>query len=621
MDITSTSKIKSSMQHATSKGYSLFSEALDSSNYKKIKEQPFINEYYNDIRTYADKVCNNKLPDLNFQLFNRFSVDGNRLSYEKEYFERWKMLFALAAVTITDQSDKYIPQIENYLWNFCDQYSWALPAHLPTNLEEMKKSSWPSEEIVDLFSSETAFSLAEIVYLLKGRLNPTVTYRVEKEIERRVLKPFMDDKMFWWETASMNWASVCAGSVGCAAIYMVQDEDRLTLILQRVLGALSSYLEGFGADGATTEGLGYWRYGFGYYVFFAQLLKERTLGEIDLFYTNLKNSKIRKIAAFPGSLQLSKGAIVNFSDSMEKFYPNAGLFRILEKTYGNLGYDYSRCSLYAENETNKWTYLIRDLFWGLSAQESDKEVQNEGQSYFPNAQWFIKKQTNQEEGLIAMAAKGGSNGEPHNHNDLGHFIIHYKGYNLLSDIGCPEYVKEFFRDETRYSFFNASSLSHSVPVISGKLQSPGASAYAEVIEIQEQADSSRFLLDLTRAYDVEALQKYTREFIWNNKAVNSEKQQAILHIRDEFYFEKAENKVLEAFITRYKPELIKDGQIKIAQDAAALFLEYDSSKCSADIEEHEYSDHYGVKRKAYRIVLELSEKGSNLVFDIDFKLL
>jgi len=606
--------IKSALMHGSSMGYSLFREALDNESYRKIKEHSFLKGYFNEVKAYAEDICESKLPDLNFQLFLRFSEDGNRLSYEKEYFERWKMLFSLVSVTLIDETDKYLKQIENYLWNFCDQYSWALPAHLPTDLEGVKNSPWPSEEFVDLFAAETAFSLSEILHLLKNRLNPRVYYRVEKEIERRVLVPFMGKHMFWWETASMNWASVCAGSVGCAAIYMVQDEDRLTLILQRVLGALGSYLEGFGEDGATSEGLGYWRYGFGYYVFFAQLLNERTLGKINLF----NNNKIRKIAAFPGFLQLSKGITINFSDSVEEFYPNTGLFTFLEKTYGNLGFDYGRCSSYKENETNKWTFLARDIFWGVSSDLSEEDSKTEEKCYFSDVQWFIIKEKDSAGNLIAMAAKGGSNNEPHNHNDLGHFILHYKGFNLLSDIGSPEYVKEFFREETRYSFFNASSMSHSVPVINGKLQNAGASAYAKVLAAEHTAEDSRFLLDLTAAYDAAALQKFTREFIWNNKVIKVDKPLKLLHLKDVFSFNKKGNEVMEAFVTHYEPEFIKDGKIKIAHLDAAIIMEYDRNKCTAEIEKHTYSDHYGDKKTAYRIVLRLNEENADGVFDVFF---
>ena len=54
------------------------------------------------------------------------------------------------------------------------------------------------------------------------------------------------------------------------------------------------YLQGFGPDGACLEGLGYWNYGFGYFVYYADLLRKRTRGEMDWF----RAEKVGRIALF-----------------------------------------------------------------------------------------------------------------------------------------------------------------------------------------------------------------------------------------------------------------------------------------------------------------------------------
>ena len=50
-----------------------------------------------------------------------------------------------------------------------------------------------------------------------------------------------------------------------------------------VLEGFEAYLAtGFEADGGSIEGIGYWNYGLMYYVTLAELLRERTGGELDL---------------------------------------------------------------------------------------------------------------------------------------------------------------------------------------------------------------------------------------------------------------------------------------------------------------------------------------------------
>lgn len=56
-----------------------------------------------------------------------------------------------------------------------------------------------------------------------------------------------------------------------------------------------------------------------------------------------------------------------------------------------------------------------------------------------------------------MAAKGGNNGEPHNHNDVGSFFYLVGDEMLLTDLGAGEYTKEYFH-EGRYRILCNNSL-------------------------------------------------------------------------------------------------------------------------------------------------------------------
>lgn len=65
-----------------------------------------------------------------------------------------------------------------------------------------------------------------------------------------------------WEGGDNNWNAVCCGSIGCAAIYLMQDEPELLKpLLDRIVCSLDSYIAGFSEDGACMEGLGYFTYG------------------------------------------------------------------------------------------------------------------------------------------------------------------------------------------------------------------------------------------------------------------------------------------------------------------------------------------------------------------------
>ena len=74
-----------------------------------------------------------------------------------------------------------------------------------------------------------------------------------------------------------NWNAVCNGNIVSAAILLEDDNARLAEIIARAARSLDDYLETFDADGGSTEGPGYWSYGYGNYVLMAQL--DRTTDE------------------------------------------------------------------------------------------------------------------------------------------------------------------------------------------------------------------------------------------------------------------------------------------------------------------------------------------------------
>ena len=57
---------------------------------------------------------------------------------------------------------------------------------------------------------------------------------------------------------------------------------------------IQHYLKGFTPDGYCSEGLGYWNYGFGYYVLLSDVVYQATGGKLDWMTDPL----VRKVATF-----------------------------------------------------------------------------------------------------------------------------------------------------------------------------------------------------------------------------------------------------------------------------------------------------------------------------------
>ncbi|TDC04106.1 hypothetical protein E1267_23895 [Nonomuraea longispora] len=475
-------------------------------------------------RQEAARARTEPLPALTFALWSRYADTGDRHAYERVYFERRRRLAALMLVAHLDGRPD--PALDDLLWAVCDEYSWVLPAHEPQDR--------PVGTFVDLFAAETGHTLAEAVALLGGRLDPRVRDRAREEVERRVLRPLLaGTPALWWESARHNWAAVCAGAAGMAALAL--DSEHLPALLPRLERALESFLAGAGPDGACLEGPDYWSYGFGYFVYFAEALRERTGRDL------LDDPHVREMAAYPARIDLGDGVRPAFADSSGTGAYPAGLLDRLAQRLG-VRVPRRREPSFHDDHCYRWAHLSRTLWW-TAPMPPAPPAPPAPHDRLPDAAIVVARADG-----TAFAAKGGHNDEPHNHLDLGHFVLHAHGETVLDDLGAPEYTRDYFGPD-RYAVPQASAEWHSVPIIGGAAQRPGRDRRAETVRYAAGPDTVEWTLDLTAAYDAPRLVRFTRAFAW---------WPARLELTDTFDVTGGECPVTESFVSRVRPEVRRD---------------------------------------------------------------
>lgn len=169
-----------------------------------------------------------------------------------------------------------------------------MPAHLRQDSAFEKSDHYlEAHQQIDLFAAETAFSLAEILTMFEDSLPALIKQRINYETRRRVLEPFQKVEQPW-EQSTHNWSAVCAGSIGACAMYLVDSEEERQLILDKCVKSVSYFVLGLTNEGVCQEGYHYWQYGFGYFIYFADLLKKHTEGKVNL----LTLPKINETAQF-----------------------------------------------------------------------------------------------------------------------------------------------------------------------------------------------------------------------------------------------------------------------------------------------------------------------------------
>ncbi len=596
----------------------------------KLRERlfrPELAELLEDLQTYGERALNGPLPLLTFQLFRQFGTTGDRKAYEHVYFDRRGRLAAVSLLALDSNAPDMFHALEEMLWAVCNEYTWCLPAHLGTGEAEQVEGN------IDLFAAETVHMLAEIVGIHRHHLDPLVVERISMEAERRIFTPlYREKRAYHWQTADHNWSAVCGGCCGMAAMLLLEDKMMLLESTRQTLGCMKAFLSGYGEDGGCAEGIGYWVYGFGYFVYYAEMLLGYSGGALNL----LTGSKIAAIAAFPLRIHLSGGIFVNYSDSSEHEEIPSGLLSRLAARFGmqvDLPLHIPRLT---DDPCRRWAHLLRNVMWSAPAVygrvHEEAAVQANGGFIFQQLKWMVAKgalhvpNAREEEGSLrsdrewiqaACSFKGGHNDEPHNHNDLGQVIIHCGGENILCDPGAGVYTQAYFAPG-RERLFHISSAGHNVPLIQGCEQGSGRQAEAELLEFKLEPDGCgmQAALDLTRAYpEVESLHQYTRHLCWR---IGKDGAVATLRVIDRFQWRDgaeddsvkfsveqpyAGSRVVERWISRICPVVEKEGQLKWQASRANMYMIYDAIQWQAETEAVHTMGHDQVPVTFYRTSL------------------
>lgn len=429
----------------------LYPDILDAAFWQSVRVHPAYAETIGRIKEVYDRLSASPFPSLPFSARNRFYEDGDRKEFEDPYFARRTYLSAATIMAlIYPENDEYLRAAEDAVWMICDEYSWSLPAHCGGSYEDDTTS-------VDLFSTETGLTLAETTEFLKGRIHEKVYRRARIEIKKRVFENYKN-RRFWWEDKDNNWSAVCGGTIAMTMMYV--DPDLLKKYLPMLMATVNCCLDSYTSDGVCLEGFDYWSYGFGYFCYFADLLYHFTDGKTDLF----ADERVRRMATFPEKNFLLGGTSVSFADCDMRARAPIQLMSLLATRYPD---DVSlptadRLKVLA----GRWVEFSR--YFVFMRPELKPTRVRPSTAYLPEAGQYI---TTREK--YSFAVKAGHNDEPHNHNDIGGFIIATDCGQEICDIGAGRYTRQYFRAETRYTIFCNSSESHSVPIVNGKLQHEG----------------------------------------------------------------------------------------------------------------------------------------------------
>ncbi len=486
-----------------------------------IKKDPYFSARIENVIKKADLYLESEPQRIKFSDMHLFVTTGNRSNYEKVYNEYNSRVDMYATAYLFTKDAKYLEPLADVIWNICDLETWGLPAHVSEGLTLDNR-----RRFVELVSANVGRRFGEVLCLVgEENLPELVVKRMKSEVRERIVEGYKNYD-FWWKRGNSNWSAVCIAGTLASYLYFATEEE-IEEQLPAMIETALCYFNSFDAEGCCMEGYAYWSYGFSYFAIFADLLNNYTEGKINLF----KEQKTRNAAFFLENCAINNDQCIRFSDCGEFFRPMPSLAHFLKNTYPEL-------QIPPIPTLNGTEGNIRSFVW-VDSSLKDSAMQPKSFTYH-EAQWFIHRGEK-----YNFACKAGSNGEPHNHNDVGSFMISKDGRVTFTDPGTGAYTRQYFGPE-RHTILEPSSRSHSVPVINGNYQVIGKEKSSVLTD-----EAREYAFTMQNAYDEKSLKNLTRRFV----CLDDE-----LVLTDSFEFDKAPDSLTERFSTLVKPE-IRDGKV------------------------------------------------------------
>jgi hypothetical protein len=569
-----------------------FPPASDRHAWDGLLSAPLNQERKADLVKKATALLGSPWPPLPATLYMEFQRNGNRTRYEAPYFTRRQNLAVLVLAECMVNDGRFLDEIVNGLWCILEELTWCIPAHAGHG-HKTADDPLPAQdpESVDLYACETAMVMAQTLYLLReplDALSPSLCQRVREAIIKRVVVPVETRTDFWWLIGVNNWTPWCTSNVLGAAMFVLDDPDRLVRLTLKLMQALDRFIDRYGDDGGCNEGPGYWGVAAGAMLIFLELLYSRFNGAVDIY----REPRIRKMGHFIVTAHLAGPWFMNFADASARGGVNAPV----AYQYGRRAGDKNMqdIALLSERDWHKnnpvrslssrtvydsnISQMLRELFW-MPTDEKPAELRYPLTAWLPDLQVMVARESEADGRGMVLSAKGGHNDENHNHNDIGQFIVLVDGQPGIVDVGVETYTKQTFSPK-RYDIWCIRSSAHNVPLVNGIEQAPGRDFQATHLDFGEDGDGAHLAMNLESAYPAKAgIRSWRREFQFRRSGG------AQVIMRDSFELAPGiASDILVPFFSHAKVTILDHGRILINTQPTALIMTYPSDSMEADIE-------------------------------------
>ena len=566
--------------------------------------------------TLGEEFLAKDVPNLPANLYLEYRRIGNRSNYQSVWLERRKMLHCLVLAECMEGKGRFLDAIANVAWAICEESSWTFPAHIGA---QKGGSGLPdvTEPIVALFSAETASSLAWTVYLLEeqlDRVSPQICRRAEREIDLRILTPYLERDDFGWMAFRArsdgrrpnNWNPWINSNVLAATLLVERDKTRRLELVHKVLSCLDNFFVPYPSDGSCDEGPSYWGHAGASVFDNLEWLYSATDGRVDLY----GDPAVREIGRFIYRAHITEDYFANVGDCDARL----DIYRDLVFRYGKRIDDKKMQDLATHGLDKRELFESESSFRSLGRMLHELFNLPDLLAARPSSQPLVRDVWLGHEDMQLMAArdKEGSseglyvacwashNGQSHNHNDVGNFIIFADGRPFIIDIGRPTYTRQTFSSQ-RYEISEMQSAFHNLPTINGVMQQTGKQYAAKDVQYDLKEASAMLRMDIAPAYPDKAAVRTWVRTVRLNRGTD-------IQVIDSFELKQASLDITQNLITPCEVVRSKPGRLVLRDsEGIELAVGYDRDILTAQIQsippaDHKLAEIWGPR--LYRILLK-----------------
>jgi len=509
-----------------------------------------------------------------------FVRNGNRTDYEKLSFAKRNQLWDLVLAESVEGKGRFMDKIVDGIWSISEESFWGISAHVGA---QKAGAGLPDvqDPIVDLFDAETSAVMAWTDYFVGPKLEKVsklIRPRIAYEIERRTLIPMTTAKYGWMgghdpEAKLNNWAPWIASNYLISALLIEKDETKRLDAVQRAIKITDQYIDGLGVDGGCEEGPSYWTAAGGCVYDVLNELYDVTGGKTNIY----KDPFIEKMGSYIYKTHIAGEYFINVADAHPTLKPDGLMIYRFGKdmnyepmmNFGSWAYH----SFAGEDVSYEQFHRTRGLYNMTAIKTVSASVPKESDvadMWYSDVQLMASRSNN---GLF-VSAHGGTNGESHNHNDVGDFTVYADGYPVIIDVGSGTYTARTFGKDRYKLWFNTSPF-HNLPTINGHEQGAGLKFEATDVKYSQNGPVSALSMNIAKAYPAETGIKSWRRVVKMDKAKGIE-------VDDSFETTGAVNSLTQSLMTVCDADINTPGKISFTlPNHSKVYLDYDASAWTA----------------------------------------